>query len=84
MEKKTVKDLEGWTEIVSILSPFGNNYKAYISPNRKKMANVDPKTGEVTIIFHRETHDILYIHPISARGMRRLGLTEEDFKRILR
>jgi hypothetical protein len=43
------------------------------------IAKIDSKTGEVTIIFLRETHDILYIHPVSARGMRRLGLTEEDF-----
>ncbi len=72
---KTLKDLEGWTQTISMPSirPESAGYTVFMSPDKKRVAQVEMTTEAVSIIFNRETKKIEYIHPITLRGMERIG-----------
>ena len=80
-ESKTLKELEGWTSIGSIsgLLP-GSSYTVLMSPDKTKIAQVDLRDDEVVMIFNREEKKIEYIHPVTERGMRIVGVTKEQME----
>lgn len=84
VEEKNLKDLEDWTLVMGHTTPLGSDYEIYISPDRKQLANVHMDDGEVGIIVERKTSKIIYIHPTTLRGMRMLGVTEEEFQRLIK
>ncbi len=85
MKEKTLKDLEGWTQTISMPSirPESKGYTVFISPDEKRIAQVEMTTEAVSIIFNRETGKIEYIHPITLLGMKKVGVAKEDVGGIL-
>ena len=86
VKAKTLKELEGWTQTVStpsLLRPESAGYTVFMSPDEKRVAQVEMTTEAVSIIFNRETKKIEYIHPITALGMRRVGATKRWMERML-
>lgn len=83
MTKKTLKDLEGWTNMGSTPGLIGS-YALLISPDKKRVAQVHLQDEEVSMIFNREEKKIEYLHPKTAIGMERVGITKEDMEVILR
>lgn len=81
-EKKTMKDLEGWTSMGSTPGLIGS-YTLLISPDKKRVAQVHLQDDEVSMIFNREEKKIEYIHPITAIGMKKVGVTKKDMEQIL-
>lgn len=86
MTDKTLKDLEGWTQTISMPSvrPESKGYTAFISPDEKRVAQVEMTTEAVTLIFNRETGKIEYIHPLTRRGMERIGVAKLVLKQMER
>ena len=86
VERKTLKDLEGWTQTISTPSiwPGGAGYTVFMSPDEKRVAQVEMTNEDVSIIFNREEQKMEYIHPITALGMKRVGVTKEMLERVLR
>ena len=88
-ENKTLKDLEGWTQTIStpsVLRPESAGYTVFMSPDEKRVAQVEMTTEAVSIIFNRETKKIEYIHPITLLGMKRVGMDKlvlRQMERIL-
>jgi len=86
-DRKTLKDLEGWTQTPistpSVLRPESAGYTVFMSPDEKRVAQVEMTTEAVSIIFNRETRRIEYIHPITTVGMERMGVTREMMERML-
>ncbi len=81
-DRKTLKDLEGWTSVGSAPGLIGT-YTILLSPDKKRVAQVHLQDDEVSMIFNREEKKIEYIHPITLVGMKRVGITKEDMGRIL-
>ncbi len=80
---KTLKDLEGWSPVVSMMMglwPGREGYTIFESPDRKLSAQVDMTDEEVTMIYNREEKKIEYIHPVTERGMKRVGITREQLE----
>lgn len=87
MTDKTLKDLEGWTQTIStpsILRPESAGYTVFISPDKKRVAQVEMTTEAVSIIFNRETKKVEYVHPITRLGMERMGVAELVLKQMER
>ena len=82
---KTLKDLEGWTQTISTPSiwSWSAGYTVFMSPDKKRVAQVEMTHEAVSLIFNREEQKIEYIHPITALGMKRVGVTKEMLERIL-
>ena len=86
-ERKTLKDLKGWTQTIStpsILRPESAGYTVFMSPDGKRVAQVEMTTEAVSIIFNRETKKIEYIHPITLLGMERIGVAKLVLKQMER
>lgn len=81
-EGKTLKDLEGWSPVVSMrgLWPWREGYTLFESPDRKMIAQVDMTDEEVTMIWNREEKKIEYIHPVTELGMKITGVTKEQME----
>lgn len=77
---KSLKDLEGWSQSISMESifPWREGYSLFVSPDKKRIAQVDMGDDEVTVIWNRSDKKIEYIHPVTERGMKRLGITFEQ------
>ena len=77
---KSLKDLEGWSQSFSMESifPWREGYSLFVSPDKKRIAMVDMGDDEVTVIWNRRDKKIEYIHPVTERGMKRLGITFEQ------
>jgi hypothetical protein len=86
MTDKTLKDLEGWTQTFSTPSIRSESagYTVFISPDEKRVAQVEMTTEAVALIFNRETKKIEYIHPLTRRGMERIGVAELVLKQMER
>ena len=88
VERKTLKDLEGWTQTEistpSILRPESAGYTVFMSPDKKLVAQVEMTTEAVSLIFNRETKKIEYIHPITLLGMKRVGMDKLVLKQMER
>lgn len=82
---KTLKELKGWTQTISTPSiwSWSAGYTVFVSPDKKRVAQVEMTNEAVSLIFNREERRIEYIHPITARGMKRLGITKEMMERVL-
>ncbi len=83
---KSLKDLEGWSQSISMKSifPWREGYSLFISPDKKRIAQVDLGDDEVTVIWNRSDKKIEYIHPVTERGMKRLGITFEQLSSGMR
>jgi len=83
---KTLKDLEGWSPVVSMrgLWPWREGYTVFESPDRKRSAQVDMTDEEVAMIYNREEKKIEYIHPVTELGMKRTGITREQLEAMTR
>jgi len=79
---KSLKDLEGWSPVVSTrgLWPWREGYTLFESPDRKMIAQVDMTDEEVTMIWNREKKKIEYIHPVTELGMKITGVTKEQME----
>ena len=79
---KSLKDLEGWSPVVSMrgLWSWREGYTVFESPDRKLVAQVDMSDEEVTLIYNREEKKIEYIHPVTERGMKIMGITREQME----
>jgi len=84
-KEKTLKDLEGWSPVVSMrgLWPWREGYTIFESPDRKLVAQVDMTDEEVTMIYNREEKKIEYIHPVTERGMKITGITKEQMEAVM-
>ena len=76
MTERALKDLEGWTQTISLPSirSESKGYTVFMSPDEKRVAQVEMSTEEVTLIFNRETKKIEYLHPTTLLGMKRVGM----------
>lgn len=81
---KTVKDLPGWKPIDHIRKGIIGNYQTYVSPDGKKVAHIHLDDEEVVIIIERKTGDVIYIHPITLEGLKKVGMSVEEFKEIMK
>lgn len=86
MTERALKDLEGWTQTISLPSirPESEGYTVFMSPDKKRVAQVEMSKEEVTLIFNRETKKIEYIHPITLLGMERIGVAKLVLKQMER
>jgi len=87
MTEKTLKDLEGWTQTpisMPSIRPESKGYTVFMSPDEKRVAQVEMTTEAVSLIFNRETRKIEYIHPITRLGMERIGVANLVLKQMER
>ena len=63
--------------------PRHEGYTVFLSPDKKKAALVDMADEEVTMVLNREEKKLEYIHPVTLRGMKVLGISSENMEAIL-
>ncbi len=86
-ERKTLKDLEGWVQTpisTPSIRPESAGYTVFMSPDKKRVAQVEMTTEAVSLIFNRQTKKIEYIHPITRLGMERIGVAKLVLKQMER
>jgi len=83
-----LKDLEGWKCVGLIQSNLnrargGKGYGIFISPDETKIAQVDMKDDDVTMIWDREGKRFDYVHPVTKKGMDLFGVTPEQAEKMI-
>lgn len=81
---KTVKELPGWKPTGPLMKGIRGNYETYISPDGKKLAQIHLDDEEVVIIIERKTGEISYIHPTTLEGLKKTGVSVEEFKETMK
>lgn len=78
------KDLKGW-KLKRIDNGLYNKskYAVYVSPDGDKIAQVHMDDNEVSVIYNRKTMKIEYMHPKTALGEKRLGVSLERLMSIM-
>lgn len=80
MSERTLDDLGGWSNIRSVAAGFpeGQGYYVFLSPDEKRVCQVNAGTEEVLVIVERDPAKLLYVHPFVLKGMELENLTEEE------
>ncbi len=85
LKGKSLKELEGWSQSFSVSSIFPSRagYTIFVSPDKQRLAQVDMGDEEVALIWNRSEQKIEYIHPVTERGLKRLGITFDQLSGMM-